>query len=346
MVSDRGTQFTSSFWKAASKLLGVKQCLSSSRRPQSGGQTERANRTLEDMLRHFVSPSQDDWDVRLPCWELAVNNAWNQSTGITPFFLNFGEHPRTPINVDAVCKLPAADRFVGRIKHAVHAARSSLLDAQERMKSQCDSKHRVESFGRVCILVTKRTLDVVGSKKLTLRWLGPFEITERIGRLAYKLLLPASMSIVHPVFHVLLRKRPRYGGRQSAPPPAILPDGQEEHEIDKVLSHRAKPHRHQPNHREYLVSWKGICACMKPEDSEWLSKNKLKNAADLVKDNVQGLQAFGRTAPRVGRASTDIPAQSGKASSGKKKPGRPAGPAQQAVSGIRKRRPDQWQQQH
>ena len=50
IVSDRGTRFTSKFWKTVAKLLGVKQCLSSSRRPQSDGQTERTNRTLEDML--------------------------------------------------------------------------------------------------------------------------------------------------------------------------------------------------------------------------------------------------------------------------------------------------------
>ena len=123
--------------------------------------------------------------MRLPCCEFAVNNAWNQSTGSTTFFLDFGEHPRTPINVDAVCKLPAADAFVGRIKDAVHAACSSLLYAQERMKSQYDSKHRAESFevGEFAYLSPKGLLmSVVGSKKLSPRWLGPFEITERIGR--------------------------------------------------------------------------------------------------------------------------------------------------------------------
>ena len=93
-------------------------------------------------------------------------------------------------------------------------------------------------------------MSVVGFKKLSLRWLGPFEITERIGCLAYKLLLPASMSTVHPVFHVSLLQRPQEGGRHSAPPPAMLLDGQEEHETDKVLSHSEKPHRRQPNHRE------------------------------------------------------------------------------------------------
>ena len=47
---------------------------------------------------------------------------------------------------------------------------------------------------------------------------------------------------------------------------------------------------------------------MGPEDREWLSQNKLSNAADLVKDYLQALQALGRSAPRVGRASTNVPA--------------------------------------
>ena len=286
--------------------MGVKQCLSSARRPQSDGQTERTNRMLEDMLRHFVSPSQDDWDVRLPCCEFAINNAWNQSTGSTPFFLNFGETPRSPVNVDVVCKLPAADAFVGRVKDAVHKARNSLLYAQQRMCTSYDAKHKAESFeiGEFAYLSPKGLLlSTAGSKKLSLRWLGPFEVTERIGRLAYKLCLPASVSRLHPECHVSLLKRPKDGGRHSAPPPAMLLDGQEECEIDKVLSHRSRPHKRQPTHREYLVSWKG----MGPEDREWLSEHKLKNAADLVQEYLQDLQASGRSAPRIGKASTDVP---------------------------------------
>ncbi len=122
VVTDRGTQFTSAFWKSVAQLLGVKQCLTSTRGPQSDGQTERTNRTLEDMLRHFVSPSYDDWDLRLPCCEFAINNAWNQPTGNTPFFLNPGEHPRSPINVNKVCKLPAA-------KDSLHYAQQIKSDA-------------------------------------------------------------------------------------------------------------------------------------------------------------------------------------------------------------------------
>lgn len=197
VVTDRGTQFTSHFWKAVAKLLGVKQCLSSARRPQTDGQTERTNRTLEDMLRHFVSPSHDDWDIRLPCCEFAINNACNQSTDSTPFFLNTGSNPRSPVNVDVVCKLPAAESFVGRISDSIANAKDSLKYAQARMKESYDAKHRAESFevGEFVFLSPRGLfLSVAGSKKFMARQLGPFEITERVGRLAYKLLLPASIT--------------------------------------------------------------------------------------------------------------------------------------------------------
>ena len=45
-----------------------------------------------------MRPSHDDRDVKLPCCEFAISNAWNQATGSTPFFLNFDELPRSPVN--------------------------------------------------------------------------------------------------------------------------------------------------------------------------------------------------------------------------------------------------------
>ena len=186
-------------------MLGVKQCLSSARRPQTDGQTERTKCSLDDMSRHFVSSSHNDWDLRLPCCEFAINNAWNQSTGSTPFFLNTGSHPRSPGNVEVKCKLPAADAFVGRIQESIACARDSMKYAQARMKESYDAKHRAESFevGEFVFLSPRGLfLSVAGSKKFMAKQLGPFEIIQHMGRLAYKLLLPASMSRVHPVFHV------------------------------------------------------------------------------------------------------------------------------------------------
>eukprot|EP00983_Pelagomonas_calceolata_P000211 6803-Pelagomonas_calceolata.AAC.1 len=51
------------------------------------------NRTLEDMLRHFVSPHQQDWDEHLAMVEFAINNSYQESTKTTPFLLNFFKDP-------------------------------------------------------------------------------------------------------------------------------------------------------------------------------------------------------------------------------------------------------------
>lgn len=98
IITDRGPQFTGSFFKALCTLLGTTQCLSSAAHPQTDGQTERMNRVLEEALRHYVAADQADWDKYLHFCEFAVNNAWNESTRSTPFYLNYGRHPRLPVS--------------------------------------------------------------------------------------------------------------------------------------------------------------------------------------------------------------------------------------------------------
>ena len=73
IVSDRDSRFTGHFWTAVCKLLDIKQAMSTSFHPQTDGQTERANRTLEDMLRHYINPSQNDWDQHLAAIEFAIS---------------------------------------------------------------------------------------------------------------------------------------------------------------------------------------------------------------------------------------------------------------------------------
>ena len=84
LVSDRDTRFTSKFFKELCRHLGVKQHMSTAFHPHSDGQTERANHVLEDMLRTYVAPSQNAWDLKLPCCKFAVNSAWNAASGSTP----------------------------------------------------------------------------------------------------------------------------------------------------------------------------------------------------------------------------------------------------------------------
>ncbi|OJT03699.1 Transposon Ty3-I Gag-Pol polyprotein [Trametes pubescens] len=94
IISDRDVLFTSAFWAHLHKLIGVELRMSSAYHPESDGSTERANRTISQMLRQCVGPSQRDWVAKLPAIEFAINMARSESTGHAPFFLNTGRMPR------------------------------------------------------------------------------------------------------------------------------------------------------------------------------------------------------------------------------------------------------------
>ena len=142
LVSDRGTQFNNAFMHRLTRLLGTKQSLSTAFHPQTDGQTERVNRVLEEMLRHFTSPRQDDWDEYLALAEFAVNNAKHSSSGQSPFYLVYGRNPRTPADVtplpDKGKQAPAADEFAARIKQGIEDAKRALQSAQDRQRHYYD----------------------------------------------------------------------------------------------------------------------------------------------------------------------------------------------------------------
>lgn len=82
IVSDRDPRFTSHFWKELQRLLGTKLAMSTAFHPRTDGQTERANRVIEEVLRHYVANCQDDWDDLLAGVELAINTF----NGNDPFY--------------------------------------------------------------------------------------------------------------------------------------------------------------------------------------------------------------------------------------------------------------------
>ena len=61
--------------------------------PETDGQTERQNRTLEEYLRSYINFEQDNWDELLVTAEIAYNNSVHISTNYTPYYLNSGQHP-------------------------------------------------------------------------------------------------------------------------------------------------------------------------------------------------------------------------------------------------------------
>ncbi|KAF1321596.1 reverse transcriptase, partial [Globisporangium splendens] len=95
IVSDRDPRFAAAFWQELFRLLGTQLKMSTADHPQTDGQTERVNRTLEDILRSYAH-SFTHWNECLPLAEFAINNSVHASTGHTPFYVNALRHPRVP----------------------------------------------------------------------------------------------------------------------------------------------------------------------------------------------------------------------------------------------------------
>ena len=76
-------------------MIGTKLQILTAYHPQTDGQTERANQTLETYLRYYVNKKQNNWVQLLPMAQLAYNDKLSQTTGLTPFFINYGKNPNS-----------------------------------------------------------------------------------------------------------------------------------------------------------------------------------------------------------------------------------------------------------
>jgi hypothetical protein len=291
IVSDRDARFTSKFWRALWQHFGTKLAMSTSFHPQTDGQTERANRSLEDMIRAYVNNKQDDWDCHLPALELATNNSKQASTGFSPFYLNFGYHPNLPVNLNVHQNHnPAAKYFIDQLASDLEAAKTNLLDAQARQAKYANQSRREVIFelGDEVLLSTvdHRLRSFSGiSQKLLPKFVGPFKIKKVVSSVAYELDLPVTMKI-HPVFHVSkLRKYvpsdpEMFPTRQHVirPPPDMV-DGQEEFEVEEIVDKRIRRTRRNQV-AEYLVKWRGYPT----SDNTWEPLSNLGNATEALSE--------------------------------------------------------------
>ncbi len=272
--------------------------------PQSDGQTERQNRTLEEMLRAYVSYQQDDWDDRLAAAEIAYNNSVHTSTQQTPYYLNAGQHPRLALDAAVKPKAQsnnalAADR-IASLHASIQAAREVLMRAQQRQASYADADRRELKLavGDRVLLSTEhlQLRDATRTRKLTSKYIGPFNITRKISAVAYELQLPPTLR-VHPVFHVSKLKPYRDGTvafpdrqqEEERPPPELVDEeGEQQWEVEAILNKRSIQRGRARHPRiEYLVRWRGY-----PEwEATWEPQAHLEHAQRLVAEFEQSLRS-------------------------------------------------------
>ncbi|GKV46428.1 hypothetical protein SLEP1_g53413 [Rubroshorea leprosula] len=156
--------------------MGTQLKLSTAYHPQTDGQSERTIQVLEDMLRACALDLPESWDDHLPLAEFAYNNNYHSSIKMAPYEALYGRRCRTPI-----CW---AEVGYGRVMGP---------DFVQQTTEKVSPTKGVYRFGL--------------KGKLSPRYIGPFEILERVGEVAYRIALPPKLSNVHNVFHVsVLRK--------------------------------------------------------------------------------------------------------------------------------------------
>jgi hypothetical protein len=228
LVSDRDPVFTSQFWQSIFKATGTQLRLSTANHPETDGQMERVNQSIECFLRCFISAYPSQWSRWLSLCEFWYNTNWHSSLGKSPFEVLYGHQPRY-FGISASTTIASSDTeaWLRERSLVLAAVRQHLLQMQQHMKHQAD-KHRSERVFSVGDLVflhlqpyLQSSVEKRANHKLAFKFFGPYRIVARIGQVAYKLELPAT-SRVHPVFHVSQLKQCLGPGQQVLPhlPPA------------------------------------------------------------------------------------------------------------------------------
>ena len=265
IISDRGTLFTSTFWQTLLAKLGAKSKLSTSFHPQTDGQTERTNQTLEQYLRIFSNHPQDNWVELLPMAQFAYNSSKSSTTRRTPFYANYGYEPTAyretaPTANGSHGINEKATRKVEELRSLHDKLRERIAQGNEKMAQQANKK-RIEGpilkGGDKVYLLTKNLPTLRLSKKLDAIRIGPFEVKKRIKEVNYELRLPKNMRI-RPVFHISLLE-PAPADTPLETDIEIEPD-QTDYEVEQILDVRKFG-----NQWRYLVKWKNYPS----EENSW-----------------------------------------------------------------------------
>jgi hypothetical protein len=213
IISDRGTQFVAHFREQLHESLGTKLIRSSSYHLQTDGQTERINQILEDRLRASILHFDNSWDKCLSLAGFSYNNSYQASLKMAPFDALYGRRCRTPLNwSEAGERTLFGLDLVKDAEERVQVIRENLKMAQVRQKSYHDNGTAPRHFevGDYVYLKVSPTKGVqrFGVKgKLAPRYIGPYEVIEVCGPVAYRVQLPERYSAVHNVFHVTQLKK-------------------------------------------------------------------------------------------------------------------------------------------
>ena len=253
LISDRDTRFTSKMFRELCEQLGIKQNLSSAYHPQTDGESERTNQSVEVTLRIFCNHRQDDWAEWLPVVQYQMNAHESSTTRKIPFEVWMGYVPRAH-QPDRPSNMPKLEKKKQTLKEVREAAWEAMAKAQEKWIKP--TRYKPYQVGEKVWLEGKNLRTFHPSTKLRPKRFGPFTIKEVLSSTTYRLELPATWTI-HNAFHGSVLEpyveTPAHGPNFTEPAPELV-EGEPEYEIETLLGSRR---RGCGRRLEYLVRWKG-----------------------------------------------------------------------------------------
>ncbi|CAI5484152.1 unnamed protein product [Closterium sp. Yama58-4] len=279
IISDRDPKFTSKFWQETWAQYGTRLQFSSSYHPQTDGQTERTNQTMEQLIRTNC-PDITKWEDSLPMLEFAYNNAPSATTNQSPFYLNYGIDPVVPSSTTPENPVPRSQQFVSELQAARDKAAEFIRKANTAASRYADRHRRNLPFrdGQMVLLDTKN-LKLPQPAKLHPRYVGPFRIIRMLTPITAKLLLPDDWKI-HDAFHVsLLRHYVAPQPSDVARPnlaPSVRPVADPTLQPWKILNHRIRA-TPAGRHVDFLLRWVDRTS----EDDTWVPADSLQGHSVL-----------------------------------------------------------------
>ena len=282
IISDRDTRFMSAFWQVFTAEQGIKTAASTAYHPQTDGQTERLNQTLEQYLRHYVNYAQNNWAALLPVAQFAYNATPQEGLGTSPFKANYGYEPKTSLTPRQAKKTSeTAKERMEKLMQLHRNLHESAKLVQERMKRYYDQKVSEGpdlKEGDKVYLLTKNFESKRPSKKLDHVKMGPFKIISKVTEVSYRLDLPLKMKI-HPVHHIAMLE-PAHGNHE---PPVYEQDTYKGREEDEWPVKKILQHDEVDGQLFYEVQWEGY------EETTWEPEENLEHSMKKVQEYYQKL---------------------------------------------------------
>ncbi|GJR04777.1 putative reverse transcriptase domain-containing protein [Tanacetum coccineum] len=208
IICDHDRRFTSNCWRSFQKALGTYISMSTVYHPETDGQSERTIQTLEDMLRACVIDFGKGWVKHLPLAEFSYNNSYHASIKAAPYEALYGRKCRSPVCWAEVGEAQlTGPELIQETTEKIVLIKQRMQAAQDRQKSYADRKRKPMEFevgDRVMLKVSpwKGVVRFGKRGKLNPRYVGPFKVLAKVGKVAYRLELPQELSRVHHTFHV------------------------------------------------------------------------------------------------------------------------------------------------